>query len=141
MFNRKLLIYLVIVAILTTPYFALSLDYCFEDAGRQHGISPAVLWAISKVESRFNPYAINYNRNGTYDYCHMQINSSWAATIGENTWASLVDPCQCTKVGAWILSQCIKNNGYTWKAVGCYHAKSEEKRVGYSWKIYKAMKK
>ncbi len=138
---KAFLVCLAGVSLLATPHLSIAQDYCFEDAGRQYGISPSLLWAISKAESRFNPYAINYNRNGTYDYCHMQINSSWASTIGENTWASLADPCQCTNVGAWILSQCIKDNGYTWKAVGCYHAKSEEKRVGYSWKIYRAMEK
>ncbi len=127
MLNFKLTIIVFCVLSLLTPRLALSQDYCFEEAGKQYGISPLLLWAISREESGFNPSAINFNRNGSYDYCHMQINSSWASEIGEEVWASLGDPCQCTMTGAWILARCIKNNSYTWKAVGCYHAKNEEK--------------
>jgi len=136
MFNLKLFIHFIGICLLFMPLSAFSQNYCFEEAGRQYDIAPVLLWAISKEESRFNPYAINFNRDGTYDYCHMQINSRWVSEIGENVWASLGDPCQCTKVGAWILSRCIKEYGYSWEAVGCYHAKDKQKRVSYSWKIY-----
>lgn len=136
----QLLIFCFLVA-LTSPQVAGAQNYCFDEVGRVYGIAPALLRAISKEESGFNPYAINFNKNGTYDYCHMQINSSWFSEIGETTWASLSDPCQCTMVGAWILSLCIKEYGYTWEAVGCYHAKNRRKRVWYSWKIHEALKK
>ncbi len=116
-------------------------DYCFNEAGNEYRISPALLWAISKQESAFDPHAINHNKNGTYDYCHMQINSSWASIVGERVWTSLTNPCQCTKIGAYILSQCIRRYGYTWKAVGCYHAKNEKQKLSYSWKIFNHLKK
>jgi soluble lytic murein transglycosylase-like protein len=116
-------------------------DYCFNEAGAEYGISPTLLWTISKQESAFNPRAINFNKNGTYDYCHMQINSSWASIVGENIWASLADPCQCTKAGAWILSQCFNRYGYTWEAVGCYHARNSKRRVRYAWIIYNSFGK
>ena len=116
-------------------------NYCFEEAGRLYGIAPALLWAISKEESGFSPHAINFNMNGTYDYCHMQINSSWSSEIGNKVWASLGDPCQCTKVGAWILSRCVRDHDYTWEAVGCYHAKDKTKRVEYAWKIHGVLSK
>ncbi len=136
MLNVKVLIYLICVSLLVTPHLAISQDYCFEEAGRRYSISPLLLWSISREESRFNPSAINFNRNGTYDYCHMQINSSWASVVGENVWASLGDTCQCTMVGAWILSQCIREHDYSWEAVGCYHAKEKTRRISYAWKIY-----
>ncbi len=123
------------------PGSIIAQDYCFEEAGRLYNISPEILWAISKQESAFDPYAINFNSNGTYDYGHMQINSSWADKIGLHVWASLGDPCQSTKVGAWILSQCISEHGYTWKAIGCYHANSKGQRIQYAWKIHNAVKK
>jgi hypothetical protein len=141
MLKLKFLICIAGVRLLFAPHLAFSQDYCFEEAGKQYGISPILLWVISKEESGFNPCAINFNRNGTYDYCHMQINSSWVTEIGEDVWASLGDPCQCTMVGAWILSRCIRDYGYTWEAVGCYHTKNKFKRVGYSWKIYDALSK
>jgi len=135
MLNSKLLIFFVCVLSLLATDPAISQDYCFEDAGKQYDVSPLILWAISKKESGFNPSAINFNQNGTYDYCHMQINSSWAAELGEKVWASIGDPCQCTMVGAWILSRCIKNYGYSWKAVGCYHSQNQHNSVKYSWRI------
>jgi soluble lytic murein transglycosylase-like protein len=140
---RKLsfLVCFAVILVFGSPHGVVSQDYCFEQSGNRYGIAPALLWAISKEESRFNPYALNFNRNGSYDYCHMQINSSWASEIGETAWASLGDPCQCTQVGAWILSRCIRDYGYTWQAVGCYHAKDKNKRVSYSWKIYNVLKK
>ena len=115
--------------------YAFATDYCFEEAGQVYNISPALLWAISKEESGFDPYAVNVNQDGTYDYGHMQINSWWANKVGAAVWASLGDPCQCTKVGAWILSECIRKHGYTWEGVGCYHAKKRGRRVWYAWKI------
>jgi soluble lytic murein transglycosylase-like protein len=135
MSKPKFLIYIASAWFLLAPHLAFSQDYCFEEAGKQYGIAPVLLWAISKEESLFNPYAINLNRNGTYDYCHMQINSSWAKEVGEDVWASLGDPCQCTMVGAWILSRCIKDYGYSWEAVGCYHSKNKQNSVKYSWRI------
>lgn len=122
------------------PSSAFCVDYCFEEAGNQYGVAPELLWSIAKVETpRFDTQAVNVNTNGTYDYCHMQLNSSWAPKLGAEVWASLGVPCQCTKAGAWVLSQCIKNHGYTWEAVGCYHTRNKQKRVQYAWKIYGAL--
>ena len=110
--------------------------FCFEEAGMMYNISPSLLWAIGKGESNFNPNAINWNRNGSFDFGVMQINSSWRKVIGQEAWLSLRDPCYNVKIGAWILSHCIKTYGYTWEAVGCYNAKSKTKRSMYSRKIY-----
>jgi soluble lytic murein transglycosylase-like protein len=119
----------------------ISSAFCFEEAGEMYKISPDLLWAIAKGESNFNPTVINYNKNGSYDFGVMQINSSWAKDLGENLWNSLGDPCVNVKVGARILADCIKNHGYTWKAVGCYNARSPEKQIIYANKIYAILKK
>lgn len=113
--------------------------FCFEEAEMTYGVSAKILWAISRTESGHRPDSVGYNKNGTYDFCHMQINSSWAPVIGQDRWKSLSDPCYCTKVGAWVLAQCIKRNGYTWDAIGCYNAKSADKRIAYAKKIYQTM--
>jgi soluble lytic murein transglycosylase-like protein len=117
----------------------LAQDYCFDEASAQYGLASELLRAISKTESNFDHRAINFNTNGTYDFCHMQINSSWAKILGDNVWESIGDPCQCTKVGAWILSWCINEHGYTWDAVGCYHSKKKNRRIQYAWKIHSAL--
>lgn len=106
-----------------------------------YGVSPMLLYAIAKVESNFNPKAINRNTNGSYDYGVMQINSSHYKTLGHEKWMSLSDPCTNVKVGAWVLAQCIKKYGNTWEAVGCYNAMSKEKRKNYAWKVYQAIQK
>lgn len=114
--------------------------FCFEEAGTIYGVSPHLLWAIAKVESGFNPAAVNYNRNGTYDFGVMQINSRWKPYLGK-LWNYLDDPCTNVKVGAWILAQCIQKHGYTWKAVSCYNTGLGESKRGtkYVRKVYLAM--
>lgn len=113
--------------------------YCFDAAGQAYNISPLTLWAISRTESRHDNSARNVNTNGTSDHCHMQINSSWRSKLGEERWRALADPCYCTYVGAWILAQCMSSHGNTWEAVGCYNAKSRQKRTAYATRIYKTL--
>lgn len=114
--------------------------YCFKEAGNTYGISPDLLWSIAKLESNFNPMALNVNRNGTYDFGVMQINSSWKIKLGDTRWQHLSNPCFNVMVGAWILSNCIREYGYTWDAVGCYNANSKFKRTKYARKIYNILK-
>lgn len=111
--------------------------FCYEEAGKRYGISPNLLYAISKGESSFNPIAINYNTNGSYDYGLMQINSSWEPTLRKLgiPWGTLADPCTNVMVGAWVLSQCIRDYGYTWPAVGCYNSRTPSKRDRYAARI------
>ncbi len=114
-----------------------AIAFCFDEAGQEYGIAPEILSAIARTESNLNPYAVNYNPNGTYDYCPMQINSSWHKVLGPELWNALADPCTCVRVGAWILADCISRHGYTWKAVGCYNAVSPQKQERYIRKVQK----
>lgn len=111
--------------------------FCYEEAGAMYGIAPSLLWTISKGESNFNPAAVNYNSNGSYDFGLMQINSSWEPTLRKMgiPWEALSDPCTNIKVGAWVLAQCVSDYGYTWAAVGCYNSRTPSKRDKYAAKI------
>jgi hypothetical protein len=115
--------------------------FCFEEAGRANNISADLLESIARVESSFNPKALHLNRNGTMDMGLMQINSAWIDPMRLNREGLIADPCYNVMTGAHILRQCIDSHGYTWEAVGCYNAKSKGKRVGYSWKIFRELKK
>ena len=128
-----LILFLGISAFPTRPAIA----FCYEEAGTRYGISPNLLYAISKGESSFNPIAINYNTNGSYDYGLMQINSSWEPTLRKLgiPWGTLADPCTNVMVGAWVLSQCIRDYGYSWPAVGCYNSRTPSKRDRYAARI------
>jgi len=106
--------------------------FCFEEAGEAYGVPPGLLWAIAKVESNFNPTAVGYNRDGSYDYGVMQINSRWAGKLGPRLWNSLNDPCTNVKVGAWVLADCLGRYGYTREGIGCYNAISPDKREAYA---------
>ena len=131
-----LLAVMLTVAVGTDAY-----PFCFEEAGAEYGINPQILRAIAKVESNFNPAAINMNSNGTYDVGLMQINSSWAATIGKDRWKALGDACYNTKTGAWILSMCMNKYGYTWKAIGCYNSQTPGKRDRYSKMVFEQLQR
>ncbi|WP_224962727.1 lytic transglycosylase domain-containing protein [Geomonas subterranea] len=115
--------------------------FCFEEAGREYGIAPQLLWSIAKGESNLNPNAVNRNKDGSYDYGLMQINSSWASVLGRERWQSLGDACTNVRTGAWILRQCIDDYGYGWKAVGCYNSRTPSKRDRYARRIAEIMQK
>lgn len=115
--------------------------FCFEEAGQMYGVSPEILYNIASVESGFNPAALNKNKNGSYDYGLMQINSSWAKTLGPERWKALSDPCTNVKTGAWILSQCLSRYGYTWQGIGCYNSRTPDLNRKYAQKIFKSIVK
>jgi|GEM_PF-1930293 len=127
---------LAFAALLTTATATSAYPFCFEEAGAQYGINPQILRAIAKVESNFNPAAVNKNANGTYDVGLMQINSSWYSAIGKQRWTSLGDACFNTKTGAWILAMCMNKYGYTWKAIGCYNSQTPGKRDRYAKMVF-----
>ena len=112
---------------------------CFDEAGSEYSINPQILKAIAKVESNFNPRAVNWNKNGTYDFGIMQINSSWYYTLGKDWWLTLGDPCSNIKGGARILSGCMKKYGYSWEAIGCYNSQTPSKRDKYAMSVFKQL--
>ena len=136
----KLIFVLILILFLSAPAIAAS-SYCFDEAGAEYSVSPQLLWTIAKTESSFAPRAIRWDRNGTYDYGVMQINSSWAPKLGKAVWQSLDDPCTNIRAGAWIMAQCVRRYGYTWEAVGCYNASSERKGAKYARKVYAVFKR
>jgi len=115
--------------------------FCFEEAGREYGVAPQLLWGIAKHESNMNPAAVNYNTDGSYDFGLMQINSSWAKVLGAERWNSLGDACTNVKTGAWVLRQCIDQYGYNWKAIGCFNSRTPSKRDRYARAIATLMMK
>ena len=115
--------------------------FCFEEAGETYNINSDLLKAIAFIESSYQPHAVNRsNKNGSYDFGLMQINSSWAKKIGYDLWMELANPCQNVMVGAWILAGCIERHGYTWEAVGCYNTPDPRKQVKYITKVRKALR-
>lgn len=111
---------------------SVSVADCFSSAGQWYSIDPDYLRAIAWQESRYNPKAINYNRdkNGkktSADYGVMQIND---ATVNgfRHEYPSLTkgkllsDPCLNIYVGAMVLRRNFNQYGTGWLAVGMYNA-------------------
>ncbi|GFO67745.1 hypothetical protein GMLC_13240 [Geomonas limicola] len=136
--NRRTLC---LIAALLLAFSGKARAFCFEEAGAQYGINPQILRAIAKVESNFNPRSVHRNTNGTFDFGLMQINSSWAPTLGKERWNSLGDACVNAKTGAWILSMCIEKYGYNWKAIGCYNSQTPDKRDHYARMVFEQLQK
>ena len=136
---RRSLLLIILGALLLAAPAQRAQAFCFDEAGALYGINPLILRAIAKVESNFNPTAINWNTNGTYDYGLMQINTCWAPTLGEERWNDLADPCFSVKTGAWILAGCMNKYGYSWKAIGCYNSQTPDKRDKYAQRVFKQL--
>lgn len=132
----KILLCLIGILALSPSYIS---AFCFDEAGKEYGISPSLLEAIAKNESNLNPKAVNRNRNGSLDYGLMQINSAWIGPLKLKPSALMSDPCYNTFIGAKILRQCIDRYGLSWEAVGCYNAVDKRKRVDYTWRIHKKL--
>jgi soluble lytic murein transglycosylase-like protein len=135
----RLSLTIIVISLILCPVSARA--FCFEEAGRANNISYDLLESIARVESGLNAKALHVNRNGTTDLGLMQINSAWIDPMHLNREELISNPCYNVMAGAGILRQCIDTHGYTWEAVGCYNAKSKGKRVGYSWKIFRELKK
>jgi len=127
---------LILAALVLSAATAYGDPLCFDEAGAMYGIHPNILRAIAKVESNYQTRAINWNRNGTYDFGVMQINSNWAYTLGFERWKTLGDSCSNIKTGAMILAGCMKKYGYTWDAIGCYNSQTPDKRDRYARMVY-----
>ena len=97
---------------------------CWLLAADKFNVPSELLEAIAHVESGHNPGALNLNTDGSVDIGIMQINSRWLPALNGVgiTPDDLYVPCINIHVGAWILAQEVKRYGYTWEAIGAYHA-------------------
>lgn len=113
---------------------------CWDQAATTYKVDPWLLMAIAKTESSFNPNAINRaNKNGSVDYGLMQINSTWLNTLKKHNigTAQLLEPCVSIFVGAWILSENIKQFGYNIDGIGAYNSpRNVTIRRNYASKVY-----
>lgn len=114
---------------------------CVAGAAQYHGVNPWVLRAILKVESDFNPRAVNRNANGSVDVGMAQINSIHFAELGQ--WgiapANLMDGCVATYVAAWHLSKQIRKYGNSWFGVASYHSSSPCQNSRYAGLLWNAL--
>jgi len=104
-------------------------DSLFKKYGDKYGISYVLLKTIALTENNtLNPKVIRHNTNGTKDIGLMQINTLWIKELKHMHLSEkkLKDPNVSVEVAAYILSDLIKNNGYSWDTIGMYHSKTRK---------------
>jgi len=117
---------------------------CFLDASKRYGVNHSLLLAIAKVESNYNPEALNPDSHALGVMQIMPTN--FAALKKYNIQEShLHDPCINIHVGAWILAGFMRQYGPVWRAVGGYGVGNgrtpahERARVIYADKVQRAL--
>lgn len=116
---------------------------CFDDAAAAYQVNPWILRGIAHVESRFNPHAINRNRNGTMDIGMMQTNSIHLPRLAKYGIAKqdIMQPCISVHVAAWMLREKMDKHGNTWNAVGAYHSETPFYRDRYAARVRTIIRK
>ena len=116
---------------------------CWDRAAHYYHVDPYLLFAIAKVESGMNPYAVGWNHDGSRDVGLMQINSTHFSELqrkGIDEYRLIAEPCTSIMVCGSILSSMIKVYGYNWEAVGAYNAglkkENYQQRMIYAHKVW-----
>ena len=151
-----------LLTLLSIPFVAsayINMNQCYYTASNYYKVPVKLLYAISKVESDFEPYCININSGGrsigsrcyndyqsayyiakrlfdsgyNIDVGLMQINSE---NIKDHHWdlAKVLNPCLNVFYGAYLLREDINMYGYNWTAIWHYNG-----APSYAHKVYKAL--
>ncbi len=110
---------------------------CINQAAVTYHVPAALILSILVIEGGLVGSASS-NKNGTFDYGPMQINSVWMPKIqafGYTRQQLQYDPCVNVTVGTWILSQSITNAPTLWRGVGGYHSQTPSLNYRYQTKV------
>ena len=88
-------------------------------AAEKHGVDPALVVALCRQESRFNPRASGVNKNRTVDRGIMQLNSS---TFSHLTEDDFYDPVLNADLGVGYLRKTLDLSGNAVAALAMYNA-------------------
>jgi hypothetical protein len=97
---------------------------CINQAAVAYHVPAKLILSVLAVEGG-RVGSASPNKNGTFDYGPMQINSIWLPKIqgyGYTKQQIQYDPCANVAVGTWILSQNIANAHVVWRGIGGYHS-------------------
>jgi soluble lytic murein transglycosylase-like protein len=120
------------------------------------GIPVELLLAISHVESRFHPHAINISGESFFpssesealrlllrsrsnvDIGLMQVNwGYWGDKFGLSK-SELLDPQLNVLVGAKILERCVRVGGSWWNGIALYHSPHNARQREYAQKVWRS---
>ena len=128
----------------------------FLHASRESGIPVELLLAISHVESRFNPHALNLSGRSVFpssrveaekmlqrsgdnvDVGLMQVNwGVWGRKLGVSK-LDLLDSNLNVFLGAKILSHYVRARNDWWQGVGSYHSSTPERQREYVERVWRS---
>ncbi len=114
---------------------------CIPHAAAFHGVNELVLTAIIKIESGFNPRAVNQNENGTADMGPGQINSIHHRDLARYgvTESHIKDPCWGVYIAAFHLANVVRKAGNTWQGIATYHSATPYFNYRYQVLVYNEM--
>jgi len=110
---------------------------CINQAAITYQVPATMIISILKTEGGRNGVA-SRNKDGSYDYGPMQINSRWLEKIapyGITKQDLQYKPCVNVAVGAWILALSIADGKDIWHGVGIYHSRTEVFNQRYRQKV------
>lgn len=116
---------------------------CINHAALLYHVPATVIISVLETEGGKIGSA-SRNKNKTYDYGPMQINSSWLGTLSKYGYTQKdiqYDPCINVKVGTWILAQGITEGKDVLNGIGNYNSHTKELNNKYSSIVYKYYKK
>ena len=111
---------------------------CINQAAITYHVPATVILSVMKKENGRNGEA-NPNKNGTFDYGVMQINSIWLpkiAAYGYTKDGIQYDACKNVAVGAWIIAQSIASGKSLWSGVANYHSRTPVYNNSYKKSVY-----
>jgi len=110
---------------------------CINRAAIVYNVPATLIISVLTVEGGEVGMA-SRNKNGTYDYGPMQINTIWLEKIkpyGYTREKIQYDACANVMVGAWILSKNIADSADLWRGVGGYHSYTPHLNHAYGYKV------
>lgn len=119
---------------------------CFESAAKQQQLPLELLIAVAEEQigssPPSSPKAIVTNKDGSRSYGLMRINSRWLPKLKKYgvSQQDLYDPCTNIHAGAWVFAQHIAQEGWTWRGIGAYYAKSDRLRLHFATKVIQRWK-
>lgn len=110
---------------------------CINQAAITYHVPAKLIISILKTEGGRKGSATR-NKNGSYDYGPMQINSSWLKQLrpyGYTADALQNNPCLNVRVGTWILAKAVSSEKELWRGIGNYHSCTFSLNIKYQQKI------
>ncbi len=111
---------------------------CINQAAISYHVPATLIVSVLTVENGKVGHATP-NKNGTFDYGPMQINTIWLdklKPLGYSKDELLDNPCTNVWVGTWILSQRIAKTPHFWYGVGSYNSYSLPQNYRYQKQVW-----